>query len=133
MMKQPDGPTPETIEEIRSRARSLGARRGLAANRARGLPTGCAPVGFRNRRDAEGRPYVEPDPVLAPLVAEAFRLRARGMPIRKILAELTPKGLVSRNGKPMGPSGLLAVLRNPTYRTLPAQDNGTAAPAHETN
>lgn len=98
--------------------RSFEVRRGLARNRAQGLPTGCAPVGFRNRRDADGQPYIEEDPALAPLVAQAFRLRAEGMPIRAILAELTPMGLVSRNGKPMGPSALLAVLRNPRCAAL---------------
>lgn len=108
----------ETIAEIRLRARSLSARHGLAANRARGLPTGCAPVGFHNRRNSDGKPCVEPGPVLAPLVAEAFRLRDRGMPIRNILAELTPRGLVSRNGKPMGPSALRVVLRNPLCASL---------------
>ena len=105
----------EGYEQLHARWRSLQVRKALARNRAEGLPTGCAPVGFRNRRDAEGKSYVEPDPALAPLVAEAFRLRAEGMPIRKILAQLTPRGLVSRNGKPMGPSALLAVLNNPMY------------------
>lgn len=106
---------------------------GLERNRANGLPTGCAPVGYRNRRDADGRPYIEPDLVLAPLVAEAFRLRAEGMPIRKVLAELTPKGLTSRNGKPMGPSALLAVLRNPLCKSLVTQPESIAAPMHEMN
>ncbi len=35
--------------------------------------------------------------------------------LRTILSQLTPRGLVSRNGKAMGPSALRAMLRNPFY------------------
>lgn len=80
----------------------------------RGEFPGCPPVGYRIPSD--GWPRIpEPDPALAPLVREAFRLAADGMSLRRILKELLPRGLVSRTGKPMGVSALWAVLTNPFY------------------
>lgn len=86
----------------------------LAAKARRGEPTGCAPTGYTNLRTPD-ESQIETDPKLGPLVREAFELAAQGCSLRAILAELTPKGLVSRNGKPMGPSALRNILTNPFY------------------
>lgn len=76
---------------------------------------GCAPVGYLNVRDGERR-LIALDPVQAPLIREAFELAAEGsLSLRNILAVVTEKGLVSRNGRPMGVSGLWNVLTNPFY------------------
>jgi site-specific DNA recombinase len=72
---------------------------------------GKVPVGYRSL----GNGHVEPDPVIAPLVREAFLLAAEGMPLRKISAALSDKGLVNSHKRPLGPSTLQKVLANPFY------------------
>lgn len=75
----------------------------------------CPPVGYRINIDGP-RAKAEPDPLLAPLVREAFELYAIGKySLRGLLKVMTEKGLVSRSGKPMGVSGLHAMLTNPFY------------------
>ena len=75
----------------------------------------CPPVGYRI--DADGpRARAVPDPLLAPLVSEAFELYATGKySIRKLLKVMASRGLVSRSGKPMGASALHVMLTNPFY------------------
>jgi site-specific DNA recombinase len=90
-------------------------RRALTERARQGRVTGCAPTGYRNVT-VNGERRVEIDPVLGPLVREAFYLAGRrGMSIRKVLAELTPKGLVSRNGTSMHASALRHILHIPFY------------------
>jgi hypothetical protein len=75
----------------------------------------CPPVGYRINVDGPtAKP--EPDPLLAPLVCEAFERYATGnYSLRKLLKRMTDRGLVSRSGKPMGPSALHVMLTNPFY------------------
>ena len=75
----------------------------------------CPPVGYRI--DADGpRAKAVPDPLLAPLVREAFERYATGdCSLRKLLKTMTERGLVSRSGKPMGSSALHIMLTNPFY------------------
>lgn len=95
--------------------RSQQAKAAMARRVASGECAGRAPVGYTNTVVGERR-TVAVDPVLGPLVAEAFRLSARrDMSIRKVLGLLVPKGLVGQGGKPMGVSGLQMVLGNPFY------------------
>jgi site-specific DNA recombinase len=107
-----------TLAEIKRRYHGyLGQRASyaLAAKARRGECPGCAPTGYRNVRTGQGT-RVEIDPHLGPLVREAFYLAGRrGLSLRKVLAELTPKGLMSRRGQPMGPSALRNILTNPFY------------------
>ncbi len=78
----------------------------------RGQYAGCAPTGYRNT--SSGIPEI--DPVLGPLTLEAFHLASlQGWSLRKVLGVMTPKGFVSRNGKPMGASAFRTLLRNPFY------------------
>lgn len=75
----------------------------------------CPPVGYVID-DSGPRAKAVPDPLLAPLVREAFELYAIGKySLRGLLKVMTEKGLISRSGKPMGVSGLHAVLTNPFY------------------
>jgi site-specific DNA recombinase len=91
------------------------ASRALTERARQGRVTGCAPAGYRNIK-VNGESKDEVDPVLDPLVREAFYLAGRqGMSLRKVLAELTPKGLVSRNRTPMHASALRHILHNPFY------------------
>lgn len=76
---------------------------------------GFAPTGYRNVR-VGGKATVRIDPELGPLVAEAFRLAGRKRTsLRKIIDELGPRGLVSRDGTPMSPATLCRILANPFY------------------
>ena len=103
---------PAWHREYRRRSVREGMRRKAEAG---GTP-GCAPVGYRNRRDGNGNAYVEIDPVQGPLVREAFELMAKGKySLRGLLAIMTEKGLLSRNGRPMGVSGLWSILHNLPY------------------
>ena len=103
---------PEWHREFRRTAIRDGMRRKAEAG---GTP-GCAPVGYRNRRDEDGNAYVEIDPVQGPLVRVAFELMATGdYSLRKLLAVMTERGLRSRNGRPMRVSGLWSVLNNSFY------------------
>jgi hypothetical protein len=73
-----------------------------------------APLGYVNRRDGHGT-WIEPDPKVAPLVAEAFALAASSMPLRQVLATMGSRGLRSRQGRRIGVSSLWKVLTNPVY------------------
>lgn len=87
------------------------SRRGMEQKAASGILPCCAPVGYRNIGKR-----IEIDTVLAPLVREAFERAATSrLPLRSLLAEMTKKGLVSRNGKPLKVSAFWYMLRNPFY------------------
>jgi len=75
----------------------------------------CPPVGYRINLGGP-RTKAELDPVLAPLVREAFERYATGdYSVRNLLKVMTEHGLVSRSGQPMGPSTLYVMLTNPFY------------------
>jgi DNA invertase Pin-like site-specific DNA recombinase len=74
------------------RARTKAA---LAAKRARGERAGGVPYGFT--ADDAGR--LSPCPVEQVVIAVVADLRAAGMPLRAIVAELACRGLVSRTGR----------------------------------
>jgi hypothetical protein len=97
--------------------RQLGQRASAAmtAKVRTGSWVGCAPTGYRNVHYGK-RTHVEIDPVLGPLVREAFRLVAhKRSSLQHVLTELTPQGLVSRSGKPLGASALAHIINNPFY------------------
>jgi site-specific DNA recombinase len=113
--------------------RQLGRRASYALDekaRAGGC-VGCAPTGYRNVKvGRESR--VEVDPVLGPLVEEAFRLVARKRSsLQQVLDKLTPKGLVSRNGKPLGVSALGNIINNPFYLGLVRYKGRTYKGTHQ--
>jgi site-specific DNA recombinase len=91
-------------------------RAAMAEMAASGLFPGCAPTGYRNAIFGTGRKSILPDPILAPLVLEAFVLVDTGSyTIRELAAIMEAKGLRSRQGKVLGPSALWYLLRNPFY------------------
>ena len=76
------------------RARTKAA---LAAKRARGERAGGVPYGFT----ADGAGRLSSCPVEQSVIAIVVDLRAAGMPLRAIVAELARRGLVSRTGRPL--------------------------------
>lgn len=77
------------------RARTKAA---LQAKRAKGERAGAVPYGFT--ADAAGR--LSPDAGEQEVIAAVRDLRAAGMPLRGIVAELAKRSLVSRAGRPFG-------------------------------
>lgn len=86
------------------RARTKAA---LGAKRARGERAGEVPYGFA--ADANGR--LAPDPAEQTVIAQVHALRAAGLSMRGIVAELDRAGLVSRTGKPLALTQVARVLR----------------------
>lgn len=83
----------------------------MAEKRAQGERMHLAPLGYNNARDEHGRSVLIPDPETYSLVQEAKRLRDVGMSIREICTVMESKGLRSRQGKVIGPSSMLKILR----------------------
>lgn len=79
-----------------------------------GILPGYAPLGYRNVRRGK-ETLIERDPETFGLIWILFHLVERGFSIRKAGAMVHAKGLRSRNGKPLGPSALYAILTNPFY------------------
>lgn len=81
--------------------------------KARQLLVGAAPYGWRalgEVGDKARRLEIEPGEQL--VIAEARRLRAAGLSLRKIAAELERAGMVSRKGGRFDPSQIRAMLRD---------------------
>lgn len=103
----------------------------MAEKAKRGELPGCAPVGYRNVWTG-GEKSVVFDEKLAPLVRETFELAAEGThPLRKILAVMTEKGLVSRTGGNLSVSSLWGILTNPFYIGMMRYGDEVVAGRHE--
>lgn len=87
---------------------------------------GRAPIGYKNKRLSESRTTIEIDKDRAPLVKEAFELRARGLPYREIEKYMDQKGLTNlpmtnrRTGEKLPATKVRKsqweeVLKNPFY------------------
>jgi site-specific DNA recombinase len=103
----------------------------MASKVSDGDLAGFAPTGYRNVR-ITGHSYVELDSTMGPLIKEAFALALRDRySLRRILAELTPRGLVSRNGSPLHAAGLRGILTNPFYAGFIRYRGGWYAGNHQ--
>lgn len=92
-----------------------------------GLTHGTPPLGYRQGPQVEARARViEPDPDLAPAVAEAFRRMAAGDRIVHVARDLG-----ARRGRPMVTSVLRGLLRNPVYSGQVRTDTGLVPGQHE--
>ena len=100
------------FRENGERIREARARRAEA-----GEPSGPLPLGYRYETVGFRKRAVL-DPEKLSLVRQMFVMAAAGYPIRRIIREVTAVGLTSRHGKPLGPSSVLKVLRNPFYAGL---------------
>jgi site-specific DNA recombinase len=107
-------PAMDTTEEYYANTGRL-AKKAAERKAKKGGHVGRPPLGYRAAAVGRKRVIV-PDEAKASLVREAFALRAKGMTLQEIIDALTPKGLVSRSGKPLRPSSLHLVLNNPVYR-----------------
>jgi site-specific DNA recombinase len=123
--------TRDDLEERLHQIRSEIAKQAMIARVAAGECPGIAPLGYHNVV-VENRRTVEVDPVMAPLVVEAFRLAAqRKSSLRKVLAELGPRGFIGRTSKTMGVSSLQAILTNPFYAGFIRHQNKLYRAVHQ--
>jgi site-specific DNA recombinase len=91
-------------------------KKGMTAKIRRGEWPHLPAVGYHQVKGPDGRSHVEPDPIKAPLVQQAFALYATGYySLRHVAAELGGKGLLSSLGRPLSASYLQVLLRNPFY------------------
>lgn len=86
------------------RARTKAA---LAAKRARGERAGAVPYGFT--ADDAGR--LTPCPAEQEVITAVRELRAAGLPLRAVVAELDRRGLVSRSGRPLALTQVARVVK----------------------
>ncbi|MDE2184863.1 MAG: recombinase family protein [Alphaproteobacteria bacterium] len=88
-------------------------RKGIRGRLKQGFYPLPAPVGYIDKGSAQPK---EIDPVLGPLVREAFESYANGaMGLRALRTEMTRRGLRSRSGHVLSLNALAYVLHNPFY------------------
>jgi site-specific DNA recombinase len=112
-----------SIAEFYSRNLANEVIKGTVQKAKNGGTPGRAPTGYLNvRQIAPGREVrtIEVDPERGPLMAWAFEAYETGeWTVRRLLAELTARGLTTapgqRGGKPLAVSHLHRLLRNPYY------------------
>lgn len=90
---------------IRTRTRAA-----LQAKRARGERAGEVPYGFT--ADSTGR--LEENPAEQAVIKHVLDLRAAGLSLRGVTAELARVGIVSRSGKPLGLTQVARMVRGAT-------------------
>jgi DNA invertase Pin-like site-specific DNA recombinase len=79
---------------IRSRTKAA-----LAVKRARGERAGAVPFGYRLADDSA---HLEPEPGEQMVIARVRELRAAGISLRRIVADLAAAGIVGRTRRPLG-------------------------------
>lgn len=96
-----------------------------------GRMPGAAPVGYVNAREKGVGKAIERGRAHPGLLVEAFLMAAEGTTVRGVIAELTPRGLASRNGKPIGPSSMHKILTNPFYMGMVRYKGELVKGSHE--
>lgn len=87
--------------------------KGIRGRLNEGLTPFAAPLGYKNNGKGKAKSI---DPMVGPLVRQAFELYAAGgYGLHELLAEMTRRGLRNRRGKPISLSGLSEILNNPFY------------------
>jgi len=83
---------------------------------ARGHWPTRAPLGYRNVTGTDGKKTIEPDPEMAPLVAQLFRWYATGAyPLKDVTRRACAAGLVYRSGNTVPVNTVHSTLRNRIY------------------
>ena len=108
------------IAEYRSDEIGRGWSAAIARRAERGQHHG-RPLGYTRRQK-----QLVPDPVLGPVISEAFRRYAAGEPIGEIAAYLA-----AARGRPMHTANVKKLFRNPVYRGLVVAAGETLPGQHE--
>lgn len=96
--------------DVRSQRVTVGMKAAVQAGRWPWV----APLGYVNSRD-RSRPSLALDLVRAPLIRQAFELRAAGRTVAQILRTLRAGGLTTRKGRPLAKNTLDKILHNRVY------------------
>ncbi|MBK8464944.1 MAG: recombinase family protein [Chloracidobacterium sp.] len=89
------------------------AKKGLYGRIKQGLYPFPAPVGYLDM--GQGKPK-RIDPILGPLVKQAFEVYARGeLGLDSLVEEMYQAGFTGKNGSRMSRNGMVKCLRNPFY------------------
>ncbi len=89
-------------------------KKGMYGRLRQGLYPFGAPRGYLDQ--GSGR-VKSPDPAIAPLIIQAFRLYVSGQyGLNALATELSKQGLVTKSGNALRPDALSKMLRNPFYK-----------------
>lgn len=94
--------------------KSINVKRGIRAKCEMGWRPGTAPLGYINRSFG-GVSDIIPDPDRADIITEMFYKAADGWSGRRLKEWLDKKGVITRTGKQVPVSSILAMLINPFY------------------
>lgn len=94
--------------------KSINVKRGIRAKCEMGWRPGTAPLGYINRSFG-GVSDIIPDPDRADIITEMFYKAADGWSGRRLKEWLDKKGIITRTGKQIPVSSILAMLINPFY------------------
>lgn len=94
--------------------KSINVKRGIRAKCEMGWRPGTAPLGYINRSFG-GVNDIIPDPDRADIITEMFYKAADGWSGRRLKEWLDKKGVITRTGKQVPVSSVLAMLINPFY------------------
>lgn len=94
--------------------KSINVKRGIRAKCEMGWRPGTAPLGYINRAFG-GTNDIIPDPERADIITEMFYKAADGWSGRRLKEWLDKEGVITRTGKQVPVSSVLAMLINPFY------------------
>lgn len=94
--------------------KSINVKRGIRAKCEMGWRPGTAPLGYINRSFG-GVNDIIPDPERSDIITEMFYKAADGWSGRKLKVWLDKTGVITRTGKQVPVSSILAMLVNPFY------------------
>lgn len=94
--------------------KSINVKRGIRTKCEMGWRPGTAPLGYINRSFG-GVTDIIPDPERADIITEMFYKAADGWSGRRLKEWLDKKGVITRTGKQVPVSSVLAMLINPFY------------------
>lgn len=104
-------------------------KRGMQSKREAGGTNGRAPIGYLNKRIGK-KAWVEIDPVMGPLVQEAFEMAATGRhSVRAIAAAMAAKKLTYR-GRTLSHSTMHGLLTSTYYIALDRTGDKASRAAH---
>ena len=108
-------------------------KRSMRYNLSQGKWQTLAPLGYSNKRDAEGKAYIETDETRAGIVKKLFEDFATGLFTVTQLAERanTHYGLRQRRGTPVLRSSIYKLLMNPFYYGYMSIDKGKQLLPHK--
>lgn len=105
------------VAQLDNDVRAERTRSGMTARARAGWFVWSAPLGYRNKRTADG-PSLEIDPDVAPFIREAFETFATGVSQADVRRLLVSRGVRGKGGAELSAQAVNKILRKPTYTAL---------------